>query len=572
MSDFLTLLHVTDFHLGASDGIPSLSTPELTTAFFDGLFSSAQEKGLHEIDLIVATGDFVDCGNREYFSTAKEHLEKLAQRFGVSLDRIVGCCGNHDYEHSYQAKGQNELARFHFFEFIENLARGKDFEGRFCQFHDFPEINLFLVSLDTTWGSISQDFGNFVAFRPNRFVDNRVEHRSILTRIADEIKAQRKAGKACVILSHYPIEDLPDSTHFESQKRELHVAREYYPLLKLLEQQNEAAPVVFLYGDVHCPFRWDPKFDRRGGPVFQFATSRLDSPRSKLQEWQIQPGARILRLSTSGKRLETVRLDYEDTHTPSNWDPQESEWYSKDWVRWSPNSWQVAKRPAKWKSKNSGRTVPPNKSRPYVEIGSRIEDEIRELGLCEYGCYVNGEFAKTVHIRLGPLMNNTTLINCAIEDLRARISSEVSPSTSFSFVGIDSWGTWLATELGMRMGTSSFGITLRGLTDDRVEYDIHYRETAERLRKQKVSTVIFVADVSVTYASATRAKRILSDSCKFGSKIDYWVASLITATPSKLVEKHISEFKKSFSVLPDFPIPVLPSSDFPTRLSEDRFL
>jgi hypothetical protein len=169
-------------------------------------------------------------------------------------------------------------------------------------------------------------------------------------------------------------------------------------------------------------------------------------------------------------------------------------------------------------------------------------------------------------------MNNTELMNDCLESLRNSINEQISPADSTALIGLDSWGSWLASELGFRLEIPSFGITLRGISDSRVKYDIEYRETDSRLSDLNLKTAILVTDISVTFGAVKRAKHLITESCKFRSSPEFWVASLISASPNAASEENKKEFSRVFDVLGGFPIPVVSASEFPIRLPDQQLL
>lgn len=154
MSKLISLLHISDLHLGRSDGIPSFTTDELTDTFLTKLYDQVKSLNLESVDLICATGDFIDGGVSSRFVDADRHLSKIGEKFNVPKERIVCCCGNHDYIRDHQEVGDNRYARYHFREFARNFGKSSQYFEEFCTFHDFEDLETSVVELDTTWGSV----------------------------------------------------------------------------------------------------------------------------------------------------------------------------------------------------------------------------------------------------------------------------------------------------------------------------------------------------------------------------------------------------------------------------------
>ena len=86
----LRILHLSDLHFTAQTRTDSVLQPIV--------FDLRDNLKIQRLDYIVASGDFADKCNSAGFDTAREFLQQLAERFGVTPLKTLLVPGNHDYE------------------------------------------------------------------------------------------------------------------------------------------------------------------------------------------------------------------------------------------------------------------------------------------------------------------------------------------------------------------------------------------------------------------------------------------------------------------------------------------
>ncbi len=151
MNNNKRILHLTDFHLHdiETTGKEHLRKDFYRTSYLPNFFKLIQSE-IGKIDCIIATGDFVEKGNKNNFSHAKEILEFIAKELNLSNRNVGICIGNHDLNKDLDFNGKLKEAREDYFQFSQNFANGvalKSFD-RFC-ICNVSENTIFL-SLDST--------------------------------------------------------------------------------------------------------------------------------------------------------------------------------------------------------------------------------------------------------------------------------------------------------------------------------------------------------------------------------------------------------------------------------------
>lgn len=566
MADCTTILHVSDFHLGVSEGLTCLAATE-REIYLEKLYEAADKMTFDQVDLIVATGDFVDTWSTNRFDDAYDVLMELARLFKTDIKHVIPCCGNHDYERAEQTKGRFETARYHYHRFAEKLAVSTyEPPDTVCQQYEFEELPIIVFSLDSTWGN--------AACLPGRISEDSQEHAKGIHAISKAIANARRRAPV-FILSHHPLLDIPESLKQGLEHREQHIASGYYDLVKKMETSKGLHPAFCFYGDVHLPIRWD-------GPsgVFHFASARLDSPRQRERNWSVQHGVRLLRLMNDGSKVETLRLDFDDPATGKTL-AAFGNWHSKDPERLNKNGgWRTGirlTRKCKWTRRPTRGKKPPNsngsKQRTnteidFQELADLLRQVIFEQGLIQ-DCRLPSRkgYVRLANILLGPLMNNGHVMSKVFFILSRLIREKTSQHDSANdvvLVGVDSWGSWMASEIGFRTGTKSFGMTVRGLSMAHVCEEVMRRGLLARIGAQDIKEFVIVTDVIVTSDTVFRVKDSLTRVLELPPDHRFSVLSLIEAKAGPGTDaSRRDEFTSRIACLAEFPIPVLGEDDVP---------
>jgi hypothetical protein len=86
----LGILHLSDLHFTAQTRTDSVLQPLV--------FDLRHNLEIERLDYIVVSGDFADKCNSAGFDAAREFLERLSERFGLTPLKVLLMPGNHDYE------------------------------------------------------------------------------------------------------------------------------------------------------------------------------------------------------------------------------------------------------------------------------------------------------------------------------------------------------------------------------------------------------------------------------------------------------------------------------------------
>lgn len=152
------ILQVTDLHLS---NIGLGSTDFLRAGYYKeylrNMWGAISPQLTGRVDLIVATGDFVDRGETHNFEHAANVLRELASVVSLDESRVAVCIGNHDIVREKDTKSHHDEARAAFHEFSNLFSKGRVVHSSKRATLFAYDNDLFCLMLDGTLGSPGTD-------------------------------------------------------------------------------------------------------------------------------------------------------------------------------------------------------------------------------------------------------------------------------------------------------------------------------------------------------------------------------------------------------------------------------
>src|SRR6185312_6834830 len=157
----IDILHVTDFHIRSADDSDSpLCAGTQLENYVRSLVAVIRNEAKASPKYIVVSGDFVEHFDFKKAGGHAHHVIRLlSTEFGVPLDRIIICPGNHDYNWNDQDAGNEDRAREDYYSFAKDYARPVKAIGNLACIHRFDDDRLAFLSFDSTLRAYGQSTG-----------------------------------------------------------------------------------------------------------------------------------------------------------------------------------------------------------------------------------------------------------------------------------------------------------------------------------------------------------------------------------------------------------------------------
>jgi hypothetical protein len=493
-----TILHITDLHL-SEIGVGSHEF--LRVGYYDeyvrNMWTKMSSQLSSPVDLIVATGDFVDRGRTENFSHARQVLLAVARLVGLDESRVAVCIGNHDIVREKELAGQHDLAREAYRAFSADFSKGRMRESSHRATLFEYDGGIFFLMLDGTRGATKADV-------PATIDSDVADH------LINDFVRKVPEDKLLIVGSHYPIAPFPDDFGIRVEGPdyvEKHFWTSAIAFKKRVSSLRTKAPTLWLFGDVHNSDAYSEHHHyhvitgRLGVrvPVPPHPESqRPRQARAVVLEWDSNSACRVI----TGNFLPS-------THHPQ---PEIGEWIveSSDVRRTGavPNDQvkgDATTPPAV--SPTPASTVSAVLPQPLITVLDRnlstlIYEKIRNEGLYRMGRFrTTGARDSLAWISVGQILGTGTFLARFVGASLAWLTKTQSIKPHVNghnvlFLGIDCWGASVATLLGAACGAPALCVAVRA--------DGRYHTVGELVDETVVSAVeqsdivVLVTDVIVT--------------------------------------------------------------------------
>jgi len=493
-----TILHVTDLHLSE---IGAGSREFLRVGYYDeyvrNMWAKMSPHLSAPVDLIVATGDFVDRGRTDNFSHARQILLAVARMVELDESRVAVCIGNHDVVREKELAGQHDLAREAYRAFSAEFSKGRMRESSHRAALFEYDGGIYSLMLDGTRGAPKADV-------PATIDPDVADH------LINDFVRKVPDDKLLIVGSHYPIAPFPDDFGIREEGPD-YVERHFWTsaiaFKKRVSSLRERAPTLWLFGDVHNSDAYSERHHyhvitgRLGVRVPAPPHTESQRPRqvrAVVLEWDSNSACKIV----TGNFLPT-------THHPQ---PEIGEWIveASDVRRTgaAPNEQAEGGATAHpERSLTPASAVPAVLPQPSITVldqnlSAMIYEEVRNEGLYRMGRFrTTGSRDSLAWISVGQILGTGTFLARLVSASLSWVTKAhgVKPHVNGNnvlFLGIDCWGASVATLLGAACGAPSLCVAVRA--------DGRYHTVGELVDEAVVSAVeqsdivVLVTDVIAT--------------------------------------------------------------------------
>ena len=483
-----TILHITDMHIDdPSDNKEPLGKKNYKEYITQ--FSEKIRQNNYLPNCIVATGDFIDKGNINNFDHAKDVLFYLAKKLDLSYEKIAVCCGNHDRLLEEDKKNNTIAARKHFKEFSQFFVNKTSLittdRASLCKLCD----DIYVLILDSTLGSKVGD-------RPGS-----ISNKEVNCIINNIILDKFESNSLLIVCSHYPL--ATTLSHFlvpqDPEWVEKHIwkgkAGELYS--RIIDSRS-SKQTLWLYGDIHHP---DGRILQRGSyfvTTGNFGPSNIKSPRQ----------GRIIRIYNKiENKPGFLTLEYNQTDYKSkkhHWD------FATATARQFNENLEFGDLTITNQSKQKEKII--SKFEPMSQEESKIEllddelekeliSKIEEKKLYTLGRFHTSEgYISLSWVSIGPLLNSRGLVPFIVEKMSLWLNTKYTKykvnKEDIILLGMDCWGSVLASELTVFSGIKNYCIGVRGRGLYHTSNELIDQNVAHDLMNYKI--LVFICDVLAT--------------------------------------------------------------------------
>src|SRR6185437_11412277 len=458
------ILHLTDFHL---QDIKSTSKEHFREDYYEQYLLPLLEiiNKIGSIDCLIATGDFIDKGKSNFgnFAHAKKILEFIAQNLKLRNENIGVCIGNHDFDKDLDKEDKFIEARKQFYQFAENFSFANSLKSDERFAISLVSENTYFLALDATLRREGKD-------QPGKLSSEEINT------ITQAIKEYENPNNLIIIGSHYPL------TYFDSAFPtdidgffDKHFWRTGEILKDRIQKTIKQSQILWLFGDTHQGAQSvsnNQLFVMSG----RIGTKVVDSSSSEFSILSRQ--AKVIEFN-SNNETQVTTIEF---HPISNKDDDQK---------------------GEWKSNNP---------EPYIykidtaelineDIQNDLIKVIKKNNLYKFGRYVinNGQDVSLGWVPINALLTESSqeLLPHIIFDSRNWLQSKLNHSNNCEeslIIGIDFWGSIIASQLSVATGMRNF---ITGSRGDKKFYSLQeVLESPEReLKIENIKNIILVTDV-----------------------------------------------------------------------------
>lgn len=574
----MKVLHITDLHLHQIDGGGENLRKGFFRQFLDELVDKIFEQFEEEnpIDLVVATGDFVNKALFENFPHAKSILVHLLDRLGLPESSCITCIGNHDLNFELEKEGKIDEARQAYTDFAKDFVPDAPLmDEEFFQIYrktTRSDEEVFILSMDSTYNCQ----GNNV---PGVLSQGEIEF------CANAVYENVPRDSALIIACHYPFfiseqvmfpleEDDWVSNHFWKSGRDL---------WNIIRKGRQKSITISFFGDGHQPFYLSVDNNHHflmtgmiGGNYSEPFWNKRDAdgdvigkiPYSKTNE------IRVVSVSDTTE-IYTFKFVNKGSFKLKS---SNGVWSSKQETK---KNYSVSNSPQKDDSEIQPEQVIEPSLQTHIEIrliGHEIQRQIisriRERKIYTLNRYT----ASSEKVSLGWVSMNRLLSNDKHSDKNLILPGIIDKSVkwimedlklnveSIILIGIDFWGSIIASNIAVRIGARPVCFTMRkegrimlGAGSANPEFGL-FRKVVDSIGT--LTDVLIITDViSSGYALSNVAAKIRVF-LEEGPSPRFSALSII-ADKNQKREKDLAEFAEIASFCTDLPIPVLDKADLP---------
>ncbi|EGQ7737607.1 metallophosphoesterase [Vibrio parahaemolyticus] len=545
----MIVLHITDLHINEPLGC----NEALRDSFYEHYLSDALKiVTKHQIDALVVTGDIVNLCKSDNYSHAQKVIDYIADELKLTSKQVFLVNGNHDVP-----RDSGDLADFN--RFIEKYSGQPESESRdLYRIYNINSDNAVLCL-----NSIGDNFETGLPYKIN-------------PKVIDDIVVKIKGLEArnIIILSHHPANSFKvqqESMFDESPDwAPLHIwADGGYLFDRLGHHTANKEKLYWFAGDIH-----KSELAKLDSNKYTVTTGGLncidhtinvckcgdkDECTCKSKHSHINPQMRVVNLKeASSVLLEFKPNGHENRGLVGQWkediNPRITNISTGDDTSQLPNS---SKATPTINNTNSQKLSPSISSdSPSVEqvrtcysefnvIDSQLEESLYtnviEQNLYTKNFYRSKEsITSLAWISITELFNNQSIYRDIISSFKKAIELEISEEvdkTDCLLLGLDNWGSILASRLGAATNIRSCCLAVSGSENSYEEDEIINEELKNIVDKKKL--VIVVTDVVNSGNTINKVRKGFSTTtpCE-------WISLTVFADPSQHQKTDFSYYRK----------------------------
>lgn len=536
----MNILHLNDFHLKDQREEKNALRQAFYPEYFESLISKIKDVG-KTIDCIFITGDVVHQTAEKLYPHAHSIILYLSENLSVKKEKIYVINGNHDV-----SRDSGDMSSFE--TFLEPFENEKQLIKRGERYKFFKEGDNCVLCLDSIGDSYADGKPSCL---PSGTKDEIVE-----------LVRDQKRVKNIFVLSHHPPEsyDVQNQAPFDEESPDWagkHIWSDGGFLHRRLSSRATINGDVYWFaGDIHRP-----EHTIINDFSILFITGSVNA--NEDDDSSILPQARVI--STEDKHHSDL---YEYNFTGHNKKGLEGCWELKKISAHSFNTTpqSLPKKENGFDRKQLEASVEVTESEVLKTclIDSTLEKELHdhviEKQLYEFGRFDTNEQTTSLSwVSTHGLLKSYSIFSSIINAFRKKILSEIPNGFSKGdclLVGVDSWGSILASRLGAATNIRSCCIAVRSAGDsydgvERINSDLRLI-----VKKKKISFVI--SDVISTGKSISTVRRELG--C---SECANWYNLTIFCDPSQERGDSFDGYKKTFYLCGSVKMPIIERSKLP---------
>tara|TARA_R110002096_G_scaffold86990_3_gene199786 strand:- start:11108 stop:12715 length:1608 start_codon:yes stop_codon:yes gene_type:complete len=526
----INILHITDLHLENFEGD---SDEFLRKGFYkeyiDRLYQSLNYK--HDsvnIDYLIVTGDFINIGTVENYSSIKQILDYIASKFSVKPENICLSIGNHDYKWKelvkHDLEAEKELKK-PFYKLVKEYSSNLQAENMHFFLNPLSE-NCFFLSLDSSWNSQNGAPGTLSQLEEDQIIE--------------ELRESLTLESTLLIGCHFPVLSY-DNNFLASEEPNWHENHVWIKASTLRDRikRIETANTVWFHGDVHAS---DPKSIEN--EVFVL-TSKFGG---KTDQSEQKRNAVII--SIDDKNISKIICRYEfPTHCQN---ASLGDWLCGD--KQELRSLNPVAKPVK---------ITTNVLTSYnQEIEKEILRVIRTKELYKFGRFhVSEDYISLGWVEIIKLMNDKTLLSRIADKSYEIIKSNISdPFLDSLFLGVEIIGGILAAQLSVRFDANNSIVPIRTKSEHYSEYEFSHSSAFDNLASMK-NVVIFIDLIS----SGKTIISLVNEIKEKNSSVNIHVISVISNNVTDRLNS-IPNSKSYHTFCSSLKIPIIKHSDMPDEI------
>jgi hypoxanthine-guanine phosphoribosyltransferase len=554
----LRILHITDFHIDNPHGESENLRDGFYREFIDKLVAQIGQNFPGGIDYIMATGDFVNRGKVENFGHASKVLQYLADGLKVPKGKVAICLGNHDYNRDVEKEQGPIIARKPYYDFASQFDFGEEKKKNDNASLLFePSKKAYLLRLDSTWHS-----------------EGTAEPGKLSTKEIDDIINQMvydvPKDELLVILSHFPMISFPRAKYVTEEKNweEKHIWKDSNDIVERIVGIRPNSQTLYLFGDGHIPdftsYSEYAHFIMTGMIGGSYDSRHFINEEGQPVSYNKTDEVKIIEFTSEANQPYIYTLSYKpDGYT-----------FSKH-----KGHWEINKSPARIEASPKAKPQPPEEQIRIIpekfdlstevistSVQTEIIERIRNGKLYSLNRHVTSETDVSLGwVSINKLFDNQQiLVQCiekSIDWLSRKITSPLNENNTI-LIGVDFWGSILASQISVRTKIKNFCFAVRG----EGKHNSH-QETIEFLKEQitlfpDLKNIIILTDVVSSGNTINKTREKLAEFVK-PITIENWVAISIISDAKQARSVEINKFKYIGTFCGELRIPMVNSNDLP---------